>query len=234
MSLPILQPRTTPTIQVRGDVSIDDSAIVADGVILNATEGSKIIIHAGVCLGMGCIITAFPATTIEIKANAILGAGCLVFGACVIGNQVSLGSAVTIYNTDIEPLSVIPSGTVRGDRSRSVTIDSEPVAKKQVDQETKSHTTSSKEELSDAAKREKHINSYKNLHKPSNMTPTQEQIPADSQGNTNQDQNLDNTLQINTDDDPWNIKSDSPKQVVGQVYINKLLLTLFPEKNNPL
>jgi len=255
MSLPILQPRTTPAIQVRGDVSIDDSAIIANGVIINAPEDSKIIVHAGVCLGMGCIITAFPGATIEIKANAILGAGCLIFGACVIGNQVSLGSAVTIYNiignqvslgsavtiynTDIEPLSVIPSGMVKGDRSRTVTIESEPVTttQKQVNQETESHITSSNKELSDAAKREKHINSYKNLNKSTDPTSTYDQIPADSLGNINQEQDLgqdSDTPPINTDDDPWNIKSDSPKQVVGQVYINKLLLTLFPEKNNPL
>jgi len=239
MSLPILQPRTTPAIQVRGDVSIDDSAIIANGVIINAPEDSKIIVHAGVCLGMGCIITAFPGATIEIKANAILGAGCLIFGASIIGNQVSLGSAVTIYNTDIEPLSVIPSGMVKGDRSRTVTIESEPVTttQKQVNQETESHITSSNKELSDAAKREKHINSYKNLNKSTDPTSTYDQIPADSLGNINQEQDLgqdSDTPPINTDDDPWNIKSDSPKQVVGQVYINKLLLTLFPEKNNPL
>jgi len=60
MSLPILQPSTIKNIQIRGDVTIDDSAVIADGVIINAPEGSKIIIHGGVCLGMGSIITAFP------------------------------------------------------------------------------------------------------------------------------------------------------------------------------
>ena len=111
MSLPILQPiSTTNEPQFRGDVNIDESVIVASGVILNATAGHKITIHAGVCLGMGTIITAHQGD-VEVHANAILGPGTLILGNCVIGSQASLGTSVTVYHGVVEALAVIRSAT---------------------------------------------------------------------------------------------------------------------------
>ncbi|MBF2057736.1 MAG: carbon dioxide concentrating mechanism protein [Cyanobacterium sp. T60_A2020_053] len=195
MSLPILQP-TINTIQIRGDVRIAEGAIVADGVILNAPQNSTIIIHAGVCLGMGTIITAYPDSTIEIKQNTIVGAGCLIFGQCTIGTQVSLGACVTIYNTSIDNLAVIPSGIVKGDSSREysenqISTPKQPESKPLVEdvwgEEVSAPVAPSKEAV---LEQEEDLREQK-------VEP----------------------------------KSDA---VVGQVYINRLLLTLFPEKNNPL
>ena len=125
MSLPILQPSTNPNVpQIRGDVTIDESVIFASDVILNATAGYKITIHAGVCLGMGTIITAHEGD-VEIHANAILGPGVLILGNCVIGSQASLGTSVTIFHGTIESLAVISAGTIIGDSSRQVAIDDE-------------------------------------------------------------------------------------------------------------
>ncbi|MBE9222591.1 hypothetical protein IQ215_07755 [Cyanobacterium stanieri LEGE 03274] len=239
MSLPILQPSTSKNIQIRGDVTIDDSAVIADGVIINAPEGAKIIIHSGVCLGMGSIVTAFPEATIEIKANAILGAGCLIFGQCIIGNQVSIGSAVTIYNVDIEPLSVIPSGTVKGDRSRTVTIESKPITETLDTNENNSEETTTPTEnqeldkaKSDAIKQQQHLNKYRNQVQSVNPIPqeTENHLPQNSPSNYNQDEKQ---PPIKTDDDPWGIMKTDNKEVAGQVYINRLFVTLFPEKNIP-
>lgn len=242
MSLPILQPSTTKNIQIRGDVTIDDSAVIADGVIINAPEGAQIIIRSGVCLGMGSIITAFPEATIEIKANAILGAGCLIFGQCTIGNQVSIGSAVTIYNTDVEPLMVIPSGTVMGDRSRTVTIESDtiPATSSEETQEiitTEKETAESKKAKSDALKQQEHLDKYRNkipsLNSEQNSTPAtpqnyQDTIPQEDSQPKEEKQDA-----IATEDDPWGITKSNSKEVAGQVYINRLFVTLFPEKNIP-
>ncbi|MGY6530371.1 MAG: hypothetical protein ACXITR_10630 [Cyanobacterium sp.] len=236
MSLPILQPSTIKNIQIRGDVTIDDSAVIADGVIIHAPQGAKILIHGGVCLGMGSIITAFPDATIEIKANAILGAGCLVFGQCIIGNQVSIGSAVTIYNIDVEPLSVIPSGTVKGDRSRTVNIESETISESSAPSENISEDTTPESNpaldkvKTDAQKQQDHLNKYRNkippITPPQNSTPhPNPQIPEDSQKKQERQE------PIKTDDDPWGIVKSDSKEVAGQVYINRLFVTLFPEKN---
>ncbi|AFZ46210.1 carbon dioxide concentrating mechanism protein [Cyanobacterium stanieri PCC 7202] len=242
MSLPILQPSTSKNIQIRGDVTIDDSAVIADGVIINAPEGAKIIIRSGVCLGMGSIITAFPEATIEIKANAILGAGCLIFGQCTIGNQVSIGSAVTIYNVDIEPLSVIPSGTVMGDRSRTVTIESEtiPEASSEETQEittTQKETAESEKAKSDAIKQQEHLNKYRNkipsLDSVQNQIPTTPQNHQDTTPQEDTQNKQEKQEAIATDDDPWGITKSDSKEVAGQVYINRLFVTLFPEKNIP-
>ncbi len=92
MSLPILQPSTKNTKpQIRGDVIIDESAMIADGVILNASQGTQIIIRAGACLGMGTIITAYEGD-VEIKESVILGSGNLIVGKCIVGSQASLGA----------------------------------------------------------------------------------------------------------------------------------------------
>ncbi len=120
MSLPILQPQsTTNPPQIRGDVTIDPNVMIASGVILNATLGYQIIIHAGVCLGMGTIITAHQGN-VEIEANAILGPGTLILGNCTIGSQASLGTSVTVYNADVDALAVISAGSIIGDSSRRV------------------------------------------------------------------------------------------------------------------
>jgi len=246
MSLPILQPSTIKNIQIRGDVTIDDSAVIADGVIINAPEGSKIIIHGGVCLGMCSIITAFPDATIEIKANAILGAGCLIFGQCIIGNQVSIGSAVTIYNTDIEPLNVIPSGTVKGDRSRTVTIESETIPEsstpsEDILEENQEITTApeSDKAKTDAKKQQEHLN--KNRNKIPSIPTPQNQIDnntsPDSQDNQESPEDIlnkeENQEPTRTDEDPWGIVKSDSQEVAGKFYINRLFVTLFPEKNIP-
>lgn len=195
MSLPILQP-TINTITMRGDVRIDESAIVADGVILNAPQNSTIIIHAGVCLGMGTIITAYPNSTIEIKQNTIVGAGCLIFGQCIIGTQVSLGACVTIYNINVDNLAVIPSGAVKGDSSR----------------EYNENQTSSPEK--------------------SKSEPLVEDVWAE-EASAPVAVTDEATLEPEKDLKEQKITPKS-NEVVGQVYINQLLFTLFPEKNKPL
>ena len=122
MSLPILQPNSNSNPpQVRGEVTIEPSVIMSAGVILNATPGHKIIIHAGVCLGMGTIITAHEGDVI-IEANAILGPGTLILGNCRIGSQSSLGTSVTVYHAQVEKLAVIPAGTILGDNSRQLNL----------------------------------------------------------------------------------------------------------------
>lgn len=100
-----------------GDVMIDPTAEISMGVILIATPNSKIAIEAGVCIGMGAILQAHGGT-INIKSGAILGAGVLVVGKGTIGANACIGAATTIYNASIEPLQIVPAGSVIGDESR--------------------------------------------------------------------------------------------------------------------
>lgn len=101
-----------------GEVTIDPSAAIALGVILQAPPNSKIIIAAGVCIGMGTVLHASDGI-LEIEAGAILGAGVLVVGAGKIGTNACIGSATTILNCSIEPGQVVAPGSLIGDNSRS-------------------------------------------------------------------------------------------------------------------
>lgn len=208
MSLPILQASSSETTQIRGDVTIDASAVIAVGVILNATKGNRIIIHSGVCVGMGTVITAYDGD-VEIKSNAILGAGTLILGKSIIGTHASLGSSVTVYQTNIDNSAVIPAGSILGDRTRGVDLKSNSVE----NQEEKPPVT------------EKTV-----LENVENFSPNSEKVshPKDEE-NTNISPEEKETSP-NNDLSQENTPSKQG-EVVGKMYINQLLYTLFPERN---
>ncbi len=111
---------------ISGEVTIDPTAAISPGVLLQATPNSKIIIAAGVCIGMGSVLHAHGGT-LEIEAGATLGAGVLVVGQGKIGANACIGSATTILNCAIESGQVVAPGSLLGDTSRSVAA-SEPAA----------------------------------------------------------------------------------------------------------
>jgi len=120
MQLPTLPLISNSHVYVEGDVSIDPSAAIAAGVILRAAFDSKIIIAAGVCIGMGSILHSHQGT-LEVEAGANLGAGVLVVGKGKIGANACIGAATTIWNSSIQSGQVVPAGSVVGDRGRQIT-----------------------------------------------------------------------------------------------------------------
>ena len=119
MHLPTLPLTSNSHIYVEGDVSIDPSAVIAQGVILQAAPDSKIIIAAGVSIGMGSILHA-QGGTLEVEASANLGAGVLVVGKGTIGENACIGSVTTIWNYSVEPWQVVPAASILGDKGRKV------------------------------------------------------------------------------------------------------------------
>jgi carbon dioxide concentrating mechanism protein CcmN len=122
--LPPLQAMHDSQVFVSGDVTIDPNAAIAPGVLLQASAGSSIIIGAGVCIGMGAVLHACDGT-LEIQAGASLGAGVLVVGAGIIGPNACIGSQSTLLNTSVEGKILVPAGSVLGDRSRQIQLDTE-------------------------------------------------------------------------------------------------------------
>jgi carbon dioxide concentrating mechanism protein CcmN len=120
MQLPTLPLISNSHVYVEGDVSIDPSAAIAAGVILRAAFDSKIIIAAGVCIGMGSILHSHQGT-LEVEAGANLGAGVLVVGKGKIGANACIGAATTIWNSSIQSGQVVQAGSVVGDRGRQIT-----------------------------------------------------------------------------------------------------------------
>lgn len=127
-------------IYVSGDVSIDETAAIAPGVILQASGEGRIIIKAGACLGMGTVLTATQGT-IEIGEGAILGAGVLIVGYGKISDRVCIGSASTLIETSVESMQLISPGSLLGDSSRQ-----EESANSETEQEPTSNVTPSESE----------------------------------------------------------------------------------------
>ncbi|MBD1833796.1 transferase [Cyanobacteria bacterium FACHB-472] len=119
MHLPLLPPFSNSQVYVQGDVSIDESAAIAPGVIIQADPDCKIIIAAGVCIGMGTIIHAHKGN-LEVEAGVILGAGVLLVGTGKIGANACIGAATTVFNASVESCQVVPPGSLLGAKGRQI------------------------------------------------------------------------------------------------------------------
>lgn len=111
MYLPPLQPANHAELYQSGDVTVDPSAVIGLGVILQASPQARIVIGAGACLGMGTIINACEGT-IEIEAGAVLGPGVLIVGQGKVGANATIGAVSTIFNASISPMQVLAAGSV--------------------------------------------------------------------------------------------------------------------------
>ncbi|MEG3911617.1 carbon dioxide concentrating mechanism protein [Microcoleus sp. w2-18bC1] len=120
MYLSPLQLSSNSQILMSGDVVVNEGAAIAPGAILQADPGSRILIAAGACIGMGVILHAREGT-LEIAAGVILGAGVLVVGAGTIGENACIGAATTLINPCIDKMQIMPAGSLMGDTSRQVT-----------------------------------------------------------------------------------------------------------------
>lgn len=210
--LPPPQPVLNKDIRISGDVEIHPTASLAPGVILQAAQDSRIVIGADVCIGMGAIINASQ-DSIEIGSGAILGSGVLIIGGCKIGNNACIGTAVTIFQTDVEAMTVIEPGSVLGDASRKVKIE-QP-------QKNKAASSPPPKQASKTKQSRVGSNGYYSPKSQVNQTPTK---------NINQEASTPNTPSVETEAAPP-VKSNKDS-VVGQVYVNQLLVTLFPHSQD--
>ncbi len=101
-----------------GEVAISPDAVIAPGVVLMADPQSKIVVGAGVCLGLGVVLHAHQGS-IVIEASASLGAGVLVVGNCRIGTQACVGASTTLHNASVPPSQLVPPGSLLGQSGRS-------------------------------------------------------------------------------------------------------------------
>ncbi|NJL64029.1 MAG: transferase [Methylacidiphilales bacterium] len=113
MSVPPLRLGSSFESYISGEVIIHESAVIAPGVILQAAPNSKIIVGAGVCIGMGSIIQV-DRGTLEIEAGASLGAGFLMVGEGKIGSNACIGAATTVFRSSVASAQVIQPGSVLG------------------------------------------------------------------------------------------------------------------------
>lgn len=119
-----LQPIRNAQVYVSGDVTVEESAAIAPGVILQADAGSRIVIASGACIGMGAILHARQGT-LEVGAGAVIGAGVLAIGTGKIGVNACIGPGSTLIDPSIPQLQLLPAGSLIGDVSRQVATTAE-------------------------------------------------------------------------------------------------------------
>jgi carbon dioxide concentrating mechanism protein CcmN len=227
---------------VSGDVSIDESAAIAPGVILQADPNSRIIISRGVCIGMGCILHARDGT-LEIEPGAILGTGVLIIGRGKIGENACIGSASTIFNASITRSQMLPAGSLIGDTSRPITGQFESLS----DTPTPDHIlesqelqieeiTPSEEPSAEMLTEEPLPESSPSLEDPWGESATEEKQEKQEKQETPQGLSWDSENTLNGKNSqlpekrPASEFTDSPTILYGQTQISQLLTTLFPHR----
>ncbi len=206
---------------VSGDVSIHETAVIAPGVILQAAANSQIVIGAGVCIGLGTVLNAYGGA-IALEEGVTLGAKVLMIGRCTVGEGACIGQTSTLIDTSIDPFSLIPSGSLFGDRSRSEL--SEPPEL--------TEPTESTQPVTDP------ISSPWDSEATASVTPEETPAKEESPRVTEELEPVSPTEEVVETVNPveWVTTSEtvskSPEPVIGQVYINQLLVTLFPERQS--
>lgn len=208
--LPPPQPTINKDIRISGDVEIHPTASLAPGVILQAAPEYKIIVGADACIGMGAIINAAQGS-VEIGSGAILGAGVLIIGASKIGSNCCIGTSTTIFQSDVATMVVIEPGSIIGDGSRQAEKNSYEQPQTQSSKNSKNVNRVGAKFDSKSERVEKpQYQTAKNSHKVSD-SPSVTQVETTTQIPLHQNK----------------------KPVVGQLYINELLITLFPHNKTP-
>lgn len=201
-------------VYVNGEVTIDETAVIAPGVILQATAQGKIIIKAGACLGMGTVLTANEGT-IEIGEGAILGAGVLMIGSGKISDRACVGTASTLISTSVGEMELVSPGSLLGDPSRHPSSNAHHEASSDVNPDHNGHVASSE---SNASPKATSTPQGKNNPTEASTEETAEN-PSASDNNATTDEN--NASQE---------QSPNNTTIYGQTHIERLMVTLFPHK----
>jgi len=96
-----------------GDVTIDATAAIAPGVVLQAASGSRIVVSAGVCLAAGvCVQSRKGVLTLE--SGASLGANVLVIGNGRVGENACISAGTTLINPTVAAEAILPPDSLIG------------------------------------------------------------------------------------------------------------------------
>ena len=210
---------------VSGDVSIHETAVIAPGVILRAAANSQIVIGAGVCIGLGAVLNAYGGA-IALEEGVTLGAKVLMIGRCTVGEGACIGQTSTLIDTSIDPFSLIPSGTLLGDRSRTEQTQSPPI---QAETEAIPSPWDNEEMSPPSTIPEE--SPVTEAESPRRKDAVEPEPPPPAEPVLEVEEVLKTASPVE-----WVVSSEpvskSHEPVIGQVYINQLLVTLFPERQS--
>jgi carbon dioxide concentrating mechanism protein CcmN len=227
---PPLQAMHDSQVYISGDVTIDPSAAIAPGALLQASEGSSITIAAGVCIGMGAVLHACDGT-LEIQTGASLGAGVLIVGAGIIGPNACIGAQSTLLNTSLEGNMLVLSGSVLGDRSRQIQLEAEvvPHVSSPIPEPTPETTPAPPEPTPSfqAPERQENGSSSFKYPEPTNIGANPFKYPEHQKISLNSTPENNGTTEEK-------ILEKVPTIIHGKAYVHDLLSTLLPNRNRPL
>ncbi|WP_353932370.1 transferase [Okeanomitos corallinicola TIOX110] len=253
MSVPLLRLSDKLDSYISGEVNIHPSAVIAPGVILQAAAKSKIIIGAGVCIGMGSILQVNEGI-LEIEAGANLGAGFLMVGQGKIGANACIGAATTVFNCSVAPEQVLASGSILGDSSRKIdepenlsavktatdTTTKDTLESQQQEEEEEKKTVVNSTQFSAAAFIDfKQVKQESTSVSPPSPTPKSQSPPVTETPLVTdpipQETNLPGSPETNSQAPETSPNHAEPNntfgtQIYGQGSINRLLTTLFPHR----
>ncbi|BAZ41142.1 carbon dioxide concentrating mechanism protein CcmN [Calothrix sp. NIES-4101] len=256
MSVPPLRLGSSFESYISGEVIIHKSAVIAPGVIIQAAPNSKIIIGAGVCIGMGSIIQA-DTGTLEIEAGASLGAGFLMVGEGKIGANACIGAASTVFRCSVASGQVIQPGSIlaycdRHSRQMIEATTENPIEKQ--NQIPASHPTTGNipepQEISDinhdinddlwglpdsSSTNPQTTSQTDNGSKPSpSQSPASNITPVANQNHSSEDSTQPQTTTETSETVESSITSTDTlgNHVYGQSSVQRLLITLFPHRQS--
>lgn len=196
---------------VSGHVTIHPSAVIAPSVMLQADPGSHLIIAEGVCIGVGSILHAHQGI-LEIEAGVILGRGVLIIGSGKIGANACIGSASTIFNSSVLSGRSVPPGSLIGDRSRQMAIDSSSdaqMASEPVPAQASPPPTGGGAAPPPASGPSEPTSEQDSGSQPVSSQEAQSEPPASSSP-------------------PKSAHSSQSKVIYGQAYLERMMITMFP------
>ena len=213
-------------IHIIGDVRIDDHAVIAPGVIIQAAQDCSVVIASGVCLGMGSIIQAHQGD-ITIHKGAIIGGSTLIIGTAEIGENSCVGYGTTIFYTSVQAGEILPPNSLIGVPSRQSDNNHEKIVaernKPEIQQTLKTESESSFDPWSNPTAK---IPVVPNIDKHTIPEETADSSPESAVEINKEVQDSSTPSEIVKEEEIAN----TPKEpVVGQAYINQLMTTLFPK-----
>ncbi len=186
---------------MQGNVDLAPGVTVGPGVLLGAAPGCRLVISSGVCLAADVVVQARHGDLV-LEPGVSLGSGVLVVGHGEIGQHTCIGANSTVINPALGASQVVAPSSLLGDSSQGLG-------------QVQSRASTTQSATSSGASSSSYINglSAKGIgHAAQNgSTPTNSSI-SDSFGNSP------------------SVSSGQGKSVYGKAQVNRLLTTLFPQR----
>lgn len=197
---------------IQGDVDLAPGVAIAPGVLLGAAPGCRLVISAGVCLGADVVVQARHGDLV-IEPGASLGSGVLVVGQGSIGQHTCIGANSTIINPKLGASQAIAPGSLLGDPMQTSSDQESPSSR--FTPSTNSHVYGTASNLGTA---ENALNGSRNA---TVGTADNGSIPNGIAQNGNT-QNRSGP----------NAAGQNGSSVYGKTQVNRLLATLFPQRQS--